>query len=94
MNYYIVTFDRQPNVAYKHFHDAFVAHPGIRRWWHYIKSSYLIGSDLSANDLSDHFTKTAKDLNMKTTHLIVGIDLKKRQGMLPKDAWDWFKINP
>lgn len=91
MNYYIVTFDRQPNVAYGPFHDAFVAHSGITRWWHYIKSSYLIGCDLSANELSDHFTSTAQSLNMKTTHLVLAVDLKRRQGMLPKDAWEWFK---
>ncbi|WP_460877679.1 hypothetical protein [Rhodanobacter koreensis] len=94
MNYYIVTFDRQSNIPYKPFHEAFVGHPKITRWWHYIKSSYLIGSELSAGELSDHFTQTAKNLNMKATHLVLGIDLKRRQGMLPKEAWDWFKRNP
>ncbi|MEK6789481.1 MAG: hypothetical protein AABY68_11070 [Pseudomonadota bacterium] len=93
MNYYIVTFDRQPDVAYGPFHTAFVEHPSIKKWWHYIKSSYLIGADLSASELSDHFTNTAKKLNIKTNHLVVAVDLTKRQGMLPKDAWQWFKKN-
>ena len=91
MNYFIVTFDRQPGVGYTRFHTAFVKHPKIYRWWHYIKSSYLIGTDLNANELSDHFTETAKPLHMPNTHLVIGVKLTERQGMLPKDAWEWFK---
>lgn len=93
MNFYIVTFDRQSNVSYKPFHNAFVEHPQFYRWWHYILSSYLIGSDLSADDISDHFTATAKSLGMRTTHLVLKVDLTQRQGMLPKDAWGWIKKN-
>lgn len=94
MNYFIVTFDRQPNVSYKQFHETFIKHPNISRWWHYIKSSYLIGgSELTANDISDHFTKTAKSLGIKSTHLVLQVDLTKRQGMLPRDAWEWLKKN-
>jgi hypothetical protein len=93
MNFYIVTFDRLPNVSYRLFHDKFIKHPHFYRWWHYIQSSYIIGSDLSTNDISEHFTATAGSLGMRTTHLVLKVDLTKRQGMLPKDAWEWFKKN-
>lgn len=93
MNFYIVSFDRQPNVSYKPFHDKFVKHPNIQRWCHYIKSSYIIGTDLSVSDLSKHYASTAKSLGMVTTHLVLKVDLSSRQGLLPKASWDWFKRN-
>ncbi|WP_439639786.1 hypothetical protein [Nevskia sp.] len=93
MNFYIVTFDRQVGVSYKPFHEAFTKHVNFRRWWHYIQSSYLIGTELSEAEVSEHFVNTAKSLNMRATHLVLKVDLKRRQGMLPKDAWEWFKKN-
>lgn len=93
MNFYIVTFDRQPNVSYKPFHEKFVNHPSIKRWCHYIKSSYIIGTDLSVADLSKHYTSVAKSFDMATTHLVLKVDLSSRQGLMPKGSWEWFKKN-
>lgn len=93
INYYIVTFDRNPNLGYRAFHDAFVAHPQIKLWWHYIKSSYIIGTELEVGAISEHFTETAKRFGFPTTHLVLKVDLSKRQGMLVKDAWEWIRKN-
>lgn len=93
MNYFIVNFDRQANLSYRSFHDAFVAHPQISRWCHYIKSSYLIGTNLTVSELSNHYTETAKQHGLKTTHLVLKVDLNERNGMLPREAWDWFRKN-
>lgn len=93
MNYFIVNFDRQTTLSYRAFHDAFVAHPEIFRWCHYIKSSYVIGTSLTVNELSNHYADTAKQYGLRTTHLVLKVDLNERYGMLPKEAWEWFKKN-
>lgn len=91
MSYYMVTFDRKQTSNYRSFHDEFVKHPEFKNWWHYIKSCYIIETDLTANDISDHFTATAKASGIPTRHLVMSVDIAKRQGMLPKDAWGWFR---
>ena len=93
MKYYVVFFDRQPNAAYSAFHKDFVAHPRIKKWWHYIKSAYLIGSDLSASELSKHARAVFEKHKIPNTHLVLAVDLKQRQGMLTEDAWKWFREN-
>jgi len=93
MNNYIVSYDRGTVPAYRTFHDAFVKHPDIKNWWHYIKSCYIVKTTLSANELSDHFTTCAKEAGIPTTHLVMKVDLSDRQGMLIKDAWTWLKSN-
>lgn len=94
MNFYIVSFDRPLGTSYKNFHDAFTKSNGFTIWWHYIKSSYIIGTNkLSASEISALFVSCAKETKVPTTHIVVKIDPNERQGMLPKDAWNWFKEN-
>ena len=93
MNYYIVTFDRKPDSTYKDFHSDFVGHARIQRWFHYIKSSYIVGTRMTSDELSDHFTKTARRHGLPVTHLVVLVELTDRQGMVSKDAWRWFRNN-
>ncbi len=89
MKHYIVSYERKPQPEYKEFHEAFVAHNGFITWWHYIQSCYLISTELSANKISDHFNACAKAAGIPTTHLVLRVDLRDRQGMLVKDAWEW-----
>lgn len=91
MNFYIVTFDRETNVSYKDFHTAFVGNPEITRYFHYIKSSYLIGTEMTAKQLSEFYVQTANSHGLKANHLVLSIDRTKKYGLLPKDAWEWFK---
>lgn len=93
IQYFIITFDRDVNKSYKPFHDAFVGHPKILRWWHYIKSCYIIGTELDKDGLSNHYAQTAKQSGLSTTHLVMKVDLRVRQGMLTKDAWEWIQKN-
>ena len=93
MKYYMVTFDRESDVSYGSFHEEFTGSPMINGWFHYILSSYIIGSNNSATDLSRHFTMCAKNNNISTTHLVVEINLPNRQGMLVDDAWQWIRDN-
>lgn len=91
MKYYIVSFDRAPGRAYDQFHKTFVAHSGISRWSHYIKSSYIVGTSLSAADLSKHFRDTALRLSIPTRHVVLRVALKDKSGWLPRGAWDWMR---
>lgn len=93
MRFYIVTFDRDPNMSYKPFHDSFVKNREIRKWSHYIKSCYLIGTEMSAKELSSHFRSVAEAHKIPKRHLVLLIDLKEHYGWLPKDAWEWIRAN-
>jgi hypothetical protein len=91
MKYYIVVFDRVPTGRYREFHNEFVGHQGVRRWWHFVKSSYIIGTDLGPSELSAHFRATAANYDLPERHLVLKVDLRNRQGWLPNDAWEWIR---
>lgn len=93
MNYYIISFDRRPGASYKDFNTEFVAHPKFERWFHYIKSSYIVGTGLSAEEVSDHFRVTAERNGLPITHLVFRLVLRDRYGRLTKDAWKWLQDN-
>lgn len=93
MRMYAVIFDRNPRLGYRPFHDAFVGHPLIANWWHYIKSAYLIRTSLNASELSAHYTECARANGIPTTHLVMRVRPSERQGMLVKDAWGWIRSN-
>ena len=94
MKYYIVSFDRQPTAQYKRFHSEFVATSGIRHWCHYIKSSYILGTEMSASDVSSHFRTTARKYGLSTRHILLRVDLRDRAGLMPSGAWDWIRKQP
>lgn len=90
MRFYIVAFDRVSTKSYKEFHDEFVTHAGIRYWWHYVKSVYLIGTEtFTADTLADHYAAVAVKHGIPRTHLILRVNLDTRNGFLTKDAWEW-----
>jgi hypothetical protein len=91
--FYIVVFDRSPRGRYMAFHDEFVTHPQIYRWWHYLKSCYIIGSDLSAAELSRHYRAVAGKHGIPRNVLVMRVDLRSRQGWLPPKAWEWIQRN-
>jgi len=91
MKHYIITFDRKLGAKYGSFHDDFVGHPRLARWFHYIKSSYIVGTSFSANELSEHFAACANSHGLPTTHLVMQVVLGKRQGRLTTDAWEWLR---
>lgn len=84
---YILVFDRDDKVDYTKFHNELVGLPQIENWFHYLKSSYVLISRLSASSLND---KVA-DLVPGKRLLIVELNLKNHDGFLPQKAWDWLK---
>lgn len=93
MNFFIVTFDRKQGISYKQFHEDFVNDPDIMRWWHYVQSAYIVGTDANVTQISQLFTRIAKAHGVPTRHLVLAVDLKRRQGVLPHDAWEWIRKN-
>jgi hypothetical protein len=91
MKFYILVFNRKVGVSYKAFHDDFVGDPRIRKWWHYLRSSYIVGTELSADELSHHARAKFDQHKLGNTHLVVRVDLDYRQGMLPPKAWKWIR---
>lgn len=74
---------------YAGFHNDFVKPQAIQKWWHYMESLYIIGTDWSSQAVSDHFTKTAQAHGIPTPHIVLEVNLASRYGWLAKDAWDW-----
>ncbi len=93
MKFYIVNFDRKSNSSYSNFHNEFIQSDIINGWFHYIKSSYIIGSDYSPNEISKHFTSCAEKHGIPTTHIVIEVNISNRQGMLVEKAWKWIKRN-
>ena len=92
-SYYLVVFDRSAEKRYREFHKQFTAHRQVTHWWHYIKSSYVVGTDMDADELSEHFRSTAVSCGLDPTHLVLKVDLRRRQGWLTDEAWDWLRKN-
>ena len=93
MKHYIVTFDRKKNKSYRDFHEDFTSSDIIKGWFHYIKSSYIVATYKSTDEISKHFTDCANLNNVSSTHLVMEVNMSNRQGMLVKDAWKWIKDN-
>jgi hypothetical protein len=58
-------------------------------WWHYLKPTWLVVSDKNAEAISGivapHVEKAEGRL------LVVEVAPANRQGLLPKEGWDWIR---
>lgn len=85
---YIIVFDREDGVDFVKFHKDLTSLPEVKTWWHYIKSSYIIISDVqSATELS----KAIQNITTLKRFLVLEVNLRNRNGLLIPKAWDWFK---
>src|SRR5438552_13190728 len=79
------------SLDYKGFHDDFVKPQEILKWWHYMESLYIIGTEWSSQALSEHFHKTAQAHEIPIAHIVLEVNLRNHYGWLPKDAWEWIE---
>jgi hypothetical protein len=89
MNFFIMVYEREPEKSYALFHKDFVAHKQIYRWWHFLKTAYLVVTDLEAKDLSEHLKSMFEKYDLGKTHVILEANFGHRAGWLPKRAWEW-----
>jgi len=83
---YILTFDRDDYLDYVNIHNSIVQLPILINWSHYLKSSYVLISNADIQTLHSEISKILP----KKQFLILEVNLKRRQGWLPKQAWEWF----
>jgi hypothetical protein len=81
---YLITYELNSDKDYTGLYDTIKSYEA---WWHYIDSTWLVNTDLSAEQISDellpHIDKDKDNL------LVVKVDIAERQGWLSKGAWDW-----
>jgi len=92
--FYIVILDiveMTKSFDVKGFHTKFVSTPGIKAWWHYLSSMYIVKvhSGVSAFDISKLVRILAPNKHFFASEII----LENYDGWLPKDAWDWIVQN-
>ncbi len=82
---YAVNYDlRAPGRDYAGLYEA------IKRcgaWWHYLGSTWLIDTGLSAQGVWENL---APHIDGKDYVLVIGVT-PERQGWLPEDAWKWIR---
>lgn len=54
-------------------------------WWHYIKSTWLIRTEETSNQI---WNRIQNHITPKDFALIIEVN-KDYQGWLPQEAWDW-----
>ncbi|TGL45976.1 hypothetical protein [Leptospira perdikensis] len=90
MRAYILSYDRNPSkYDYKSIHSKITKNPMIKNWSHYLNSSYILISENNVNELSDYIRKVMP----KHRFLLLEVDLRKSNGWLPQEAWDWINKN-
>jgi hypothetical protein len=84
---YALLYDRD-SVDIEVLHAFIATSPMVQRWWHYIKSCYLIKSDKSASEIADALPRSMRD----GSFLVVEVDLKNGNGWLTDKAWEWIHL--
>ena len=70
------------------FHNKLIALPSIINWFHYIKSSYILVSNVSSATM---ISNDIRKILPNNRFLVVELNLKNRNGILPEKAWDWLR---
>lgn len=84
---YLMVFDRNAYFNYQLLHEFIKNNYNIKDWWHYMQSSYILVSPLSANDLADSIMTGFRNHRF----LLVQITPGNYQGWLTEDAWQWIR---
>ena len=81
---YAILYDRD-KIDPEELH-LFVSRENIaRRWWHYIKSVYLIKSEFSADEIAEALPQSMREAGF----LVVEVNLANSSGWLSDKAWQW-----
>ncbi len=93
MSLFVVIVERDYRRSYKNFHDNFVNHQKITNWWHYLTSCYIVKTNFTYDELSNHCKSCLKEFRYEDTHIVLSVNLDHAQGWLPSDAWEWISKN-
>lgn len=84
---YMVSYDLQ--APGQNYNDLIAELEDSDNWWHYLKSSWIVITDETAQELSDRLIQHI-DQNDKLLVIQVCDD---SQGWLPPGAWEWIAEN-
>lgn len=80
---YAINYDlKQPGRNYEELHNAIKA---LGAWWHYLDSTWLVDTTLSAKDV---WNRLAPHVDENDSVLVIGVT-RNYSGWLPPKAWDW-----
>lgn len=83
MTVYCVSYDL--NKAGQNYNALYEELKKAGTWWHYLDSTWLIDTSLTAQSLSD---RLLKHIDSNDRLLVIKVT-RDYQGYLPKEAWDW-----
>lgn len=84
MNKYLITYDLKDKMRnYNSLHTAIMS---LGPWWHYLESTWIVKSYLSADQLWPYLGRHISNIDRL---IIVRIDTTNKSGWLPRDAWNW-----
>jgi hypothetical protein len=85
---YILTYNREADTDYNLFHQQLIALPEIITWSHYIKSSYILITEISS---ATKLNKIILPIMPNGRFLLIEVNLANRNGRLPNAGWTWFQ---
>ncbi len=91
MNYLVTYNHTQTSFSPISIHNTIVSMEGINDWWHYLPNVYILSTLNDETFISNKIINAHPGLNF----LVVAVDLRRHNGVLPKSAWEWIskKIN-
>jgi hypothetical protein len=85
---YIITFGVS-GVNINSLHQYLFDSADVVAFWNYIPLVYCIKSHLSSTELASKL----KPFFAQDPYLIAEVNVQNLNGVLPKEAWDWFYLN-
>ena len=86
---YLITYDKNLFKSYQPLQQAIMSIS--EEWWHHLQNTWLIKTELNANQIFDRLKRT---VSVNDRLLIIQIAPNvDYQGYLPQDAWDWIAEN-
>jgi hypothetical protein len=81
---YAILYDRD-KIDTEELHRSVSKSNMVRRWWHHIKSLYLIKSDYSAAEIAEALPRSMREAGF----LVIEVNLQNSSGWLSDKAWEW-----
>lgn len=80
---YAINYDL--NKPGQDYDDLYKAIKGCGAWWHHLGSTWLVDTNLTANQI---WNRLAPAADKNDSFLIIGVT-QEYSGWLPQKAWDW-----
>ncbi len=86
MSYYLIVFNNLEGFDSNQIHNVVTHISTVTDWWHYLPNVYVISTTSSSKYISDRIITSFQGLSF----LVIKVDISDYNGVLNKDAWEWF----